>query len=93
MKSLGGMTRPKDEMGSQNVSSEPDISHPIRVYLSWNNNSKAQARRFPSLTAPEPVCVTFTIVRHSTSSFTYVSVIYGANFPFKLEGSCYPAQQ
>ena len=25
---------------------------------------------------------TFTIVLHSTSSFTYVSVIYGANFPF-----------
>ena len=27
--------------------------------------------------------VTFTIVLHATSSFTYVSVIYGANFPFK----------
>ena len=26
---------------------------------------------------------TFTIVLHATSSFTYVSVIYGANFPFK----------
>ena len=26
---------------------------------------------------------TFAIVLHSTSSFTYVSVIYGANFPFK----------
>ena len=30
-KSLGGMTRPKDEMGSQIVSSESDISHPILV--------------------------------------------------------------
>ena len=30
-KSLGGMTRPKDEMGSQTVSSESDISHPILV--------------------------------------------------------------
>ena len=48
------MTRPKDEIGSEIVSSESDISHPIRVYLSWNNNSKAQARRFPALTAPEP---------------------------------------
>ena len=27
----------------------------------------------------------FTIVLHSTSSFTYVSVIYGANFPFKVD--------
>ena len=25
---------------------------------------------------------TFTIVLHATSSFTYASVIYGANFPF-----------
>ena len=48
MKSLGGMTRPKDEMGSQIVSSEPDISHPILVFLSRNSNSQAQARRFPS---------------------------------------------
>ena len=54
MKSLGGMTRPKDEMGSQIVSSESDISHPILVYLSRNNNSQAQAQRFPPLTAPEP---------------------------------------
>ena len=53
-KSLGGMTRPKDEMGSQIVSSESDRSHPILVYLSRNNNSQAQARRFPALTAPEP---------------------------------------
>ena len=53
-KSLGGMTRPKDEMGSQIVSSESDISHPILVYLSRNNNSQAQARRFLALTAPEP---------------------------------------
>ena len=46
------MTRPKDEMGSQIVSSESDISHPILVYLrvSRNNNSpQAQARRFPGL--------------------------------------------
>ena len=47
-KSLGGMTRPEDEMGSQTVSSESDISHPILVYRSRNNNSQAQARRFPS---------------------------------------------
>ena len=53
-KSLGGITRPKDEMGSQIVSSESDISHPILVCLSQNNNSQAQARRFPALTAPEP---------------------------------------
>ena len=45
--------RPKDEMGSQIVSSESDISHPILVYLSRNNNSQAQARRFRALTAPE----------------------------------------
>ena len=50
----GGMTRPKDEMGSQIVSSESNISHPILVYLSRNNNYQAQARRFPALTAPEP---------------------------------------
>ena len=54
MKSLGGMTRPKDEMGSKIVSFESDISHPMLVYLSQNNNSQAQARRFPALTAPEP---------------------------------------
>ena len=53
-KSLGGMTRPKDEMGSQIVFSEFDIFHPILVYLSRNNNTQAQARRFPALTAPEP---------------------------------------
>ena len=53
-KSLGGMTRPKDEMGSQIVSSESDISHPILVYLSQNNNCQAEARRFPALTPPEP---------------------------------------
>ena len=50
----GGMTWPKDEMGSQNVFSEFDIFHPILVYLSRNNNTQAQARRFPALTAPEP---------------------------------------
>ena len=53
-KSLGGMTQPNDEMGSQIVSSESDISYPILVYLSRNNNSQAQARRFPAVTAPEP---------------------------------------
>ena len=53
-KSLGGMARPKDEMGSQLVSSESDTFHPILVYRSRNNNSQAQARRFPALTAPEP---------------------------------------
>ena len=53
-KSLGGMMRPKDEMGSQMVSSKSDISHPIPVYLSRNNNSQAQARRLPALTASEP---------------------------------------
>ena len=54
MKSLGGMTRHKDEMGSQIVSSESVISHPKLVYLSRNNNFQAQARRFSALTAPEP---------------------------------------
>ena len=121
-KSLGGMMRPKDEMGSQIVSSESEISHLILVYRSRNNNSQAQARRFPARTPPEPefpvifsskwdprrACgvreapaprdsLNFrrasllsryefergTIVLHATSSFTYVSVIYGANFPFK----------
>ena len=53
-KSLGGMTRPEDKMGSQIVFSEFDIFHPILVYLSRNNNTQAQARRFPALTAPEP---------------------------------------
>ena len=31
---------------------------------------------------------TFTIALHANSSFTYVSVIYGANFPFKSTTSC-----
>ena len=53
-KSLGGMTWPKDEMGSQIVFSESDISYPILVYQSRNNHSQAQAQRFPALTAPEP---------------------------------------
>ena len=48
------MTRPKDEMGSQIVSSEFDIFHPILVYLSRNSNTQAHARRFPALTVPEP---------------------------------------
>ena len=50
----GGTTRPEDEMGSQTVYSESDISHPILAYRSWNNNTQAQARRFPALTALEP---------------------------------------
>ena len=50
----GGMTRPKDEMGSHIVSSESDISHPVLVYRNRNNNFQAQARRFPALTAQEP---------------------------------------
>ena len=54
MKSLGGMTWPKDEMGSQIVSSESDISHLILVFLSRNSNSQAQARCFPALAAPQP---------------------------------------
>ena len=45
-KSLGGMTRHKDDMGSQIISSKSYIPHPILVYLSRNNNSQAQARRF-----------------------------------------------
>ena len=53
-KSLGGMTRPKDEMGSQIVPSESNIFHPILCYLSRNNNSQAQFRRFSALTAQEP---------------------------------------
>ena len=48
------MTRPKDEMGSQIVSSESDISHPILCYLSRNNNSQALFRRFSAQTAQEP---------------------------------------
>ena len=33
---------------------EFDIFHRLLVYLSRNNNTQAQARRFPALTAPEP---------------------------------------
>ena len=66
MKSLGGMTRPKDEMGSQIVSSESDISHSILVHVSRNNNSQAQARSFPALTALEPE----------------FSVIFGSKWPW-----------
>ena len=113
------MTRPKDEMGSQIVSSESGISHPILIYLSQNNNSQAQvdafqlwqlrSLNFQSFSDPSEICWrvrgaspdrlaelstgvsplqkriesgTFTIVLHATSSFTYVSIIYGANFPF-----------
>ena len=53
-RSLGDMTWPKNEMGSQIVFSEFDIFHPILVYPSRNNNTQAQAQRFPALTAPEP---------------------------------------
>ena len=48
------MTRPKDEMGSQIVSFESNISHPILVYVNRNNNFQAQARRFLAVTSPEP---------------------------------------
>ena len=41
-------------MGSQIVFSEFDIFHLILVYLSRNNNTQAQGRRFPALRAPEP---------------------------------------
>ena len=30
------------------------VAHPILIYLSRNNNSQAQVRRFPALTAPAP---------------------------------------
>ena len=39
-------------------------------------------RRTSLLSRNEFESGTFTIVLHATSSFTYVSVIYGANFPF-----------
>ena len=39
-------------------------------------------RRASLLSRNEIGSGTFTIVLHATSSFTYVSVIYGANFPF-----------
>ena len=39
-------------------------------------------RRASLLSKNEFESRTFTIVLHATSSFTYVSVIYGANFPF-----------
>ena len=42
-------------------------------------------RRASLLSRNEFESGTFTIVLHATSSFTYVSVIYGANFPFKEE--------
>ena len=41
-------------------------------------------RRASLLSINEFESRTFTIVLHATSSFTYVSVIYGANFPFKF---------
>ena len=40
-------------------------------------------RRASLLSRNEFESGTFTIVLHATSSFTYVSVIYGTNFPFK----------
>ena len=121
-KSLGGMTRPKDEMGSQIISSESDICHSILVYLSRNNKLdifqlwRLRSLNFQSFSDPSEIrwrvrgareapasrdsqnfrrasllsrnefeSGTFTIVLHATSSFTYVSVIYGANFPFKFK--------
>ena len=39
-------------------------------------------RRASLLSSNEFESGTFTIVLHATSSFTYVSVIYGASFPF-----------
>ena len=126
-KSLGGMTRPKDEMGSQNVFSEFDILHSsdtclskseqqhpsssstfsssdssgawisshfrIQVsYIRWRVRGAREAaaprdslnfRQASLLSRNEFESGTFTIVLHATSSFTYVSVIYGANFSFK----------
>ena len=41
-------------------------------------------RRASLLSRNEFESGTFTIVFHAASSFTYVSVIYGANFPFNL---------
>ena len=45
-------------------------------------------RRASLLSRNEFESGTFTIVLHATSSFTYVSVIYGANFPFNCLISC-----
>ena len=47
-------------------------------------------RRASRISRNECESGTFTIVLHATSSFTYVSVIYGANFPFNLQLGCYP---
>ena len=47
-KSLGGMTRPKDEMGSQIVSSQSDIPHPILVYLSRSEQQLPSSSSMPS---------------------------------------------
>ena len=41
-------------------------------------------RRASLLSRNEFESGTLTIVFHATSSFTYVSVIYGADFPFKV---------
>ena len=41
-------------------------------------------RRASLLSRNEYESGTFTIVFHATSSFTNVSVIYGANFPFNI---------
>ena len=43
-------------------------------------------RRASLLSRNEFESGTFTMVFHATSSFTYVSVIYGANFPFNHHG-------
>ena len=44
-------------------------------------------RRASLLSRNEFERATFTIVLHATSSFTYVSVIYGANFSFKMHAN------
>ena len=121
-KSLGGMTRPKDEMGSQTVSSEseyliryqfievgtttpklrPDAFQLWRLrslnFQSFSDPSEIRWRVRGAREAPVPrdslkfrrACLlsrnefesgTFTIVLHETSSFTHVSIIYGANSP------------
>ena len=48
-------------------------------------------RQVSLLSRNEFESTTFTIVLHATSSFTYVSVIYGANFPFKPLVSSLPS--
>ena len=49
-------------------------------------------RRASLLSRNEFESGTFTIVLHATSSFAYVSVIYGANFPFNIFWYIYMVQ-